>query len=127
VPVHQRHGPIGALDFARTDPQPWPSQDLAAAAGFARLIVATLQLATTRQQQALSPALRFAVEHDARIEQACDLIMERERLDPSPRSSCCAFRPRSRTNQSEPSPNASFPAPDIRSAPARLRTTMPAK
>ena len=28
VPVHQRHGPIGALDFARTDhrpaQQPWP-------------------------------------------------------------------------------------------------------
>jgi GAF domain-containing protein len=81
VPVRQRHGPIGVLDFARTDPQPWPPQDLAAADGFARLIVATLQLATTRQQEALSPALRFAAEHDARIEQACDLIMERERLE----------------------------------------------
>ena len=81
APVHQRHGPIGVLDFARTDPQPWPPQDLAAANAFARLILATLQLATARQQQALSPALRFAVEHDARIEQARDLIMERERLD----------------------------------------------
>jgi len=81
VPVRQRHGPIGTLDFARTDPQPWQSQDLAAANGFARLIVATLQPATAPQQEALSPALRFAVEHDARIEQACDLIMERERLD----------------------------------------------
>jgi GAF domain-containing protein len=81
APVRQRHGPIGVLDFARTDPQPWQPQDLAAANGFARLIVATLHLATTHQQQALSPALRFAVEHDARIEQACDLIMERERLD----------------------------------------------
>jgi GAF domain-containing protein len=81
APVRQRHGPIGALDFARTDPQPWQPQDLAAAAGFARLIVATLQLATAPQQQTLSPALRFAVEHDARIEQARDVIMERERLD----------------------------------------------
>jgi GAF domain-containing protein len=81
VPVRHRHGPIGALDLARTDPQPWQPQDLAAANGFARLIVATLQLATTRQPQALSPALRFAAEHDARIEQAWDLIMERERLD----------------------------------------------
>jgi GAF domain-containing protein len=80
VPVRQRHGPIGVLDFARTDLQPWPPQDLAAANGFARLIAATLQLATDHQE-ALSPALRFAVEHDARIEQACDLIMERERLD----------------------------------------------
>jgi GAF domain-containing protein len=81
VPVRQRHGPIGVLDLARTDPQPWPPQDVAAANAFARLIVATLRLATARQQEALSPALRFAVEHDARIEQACDLIMERERLD----------------------------------------------
>ena len=81
VPVRQRHGPIGVLDFACTDPQPWQPQDFAAANGFARLIVATLRLATARQQEALSPVLRFAVEHDARIEQACDLIMERERLD----------------------------------------------
>jgi GAF domain-containing protein len=81
APVRQRHGPIGALDFARTDPQPWLPQDLAAATGFARLIVATLQLATARQQETLSPALRFAVDHDARIEQARRVIMERERLD----------------------------------------------
>ena len=81
APVRQRHGPIGALDLARTDPQPWQPQDLAAAAAFARLIVATLQLATARQQETLSPALRFAVEHDARIEQARDVIMERERLN----------------------------------------------
>jgi GAF domain-containing protein len=81
VPVCQRRGPIGALDFARTDPRPWQPQDLAAANAFARLIVATLQLATARQEEALSPALRFAVEHDARIEQARGVIMERERLD----------------------------------------------
>jgi GAF domain-containing protein len=81
APVRQRHGPIGALDFARTDPQAWPPQDLAAAAAFARLIVATLQLATAHPHEALSPALRFAAEHDARIEQACGVIMERERLD----------------------------------------------
>jgi GAF domain-containing protein len=81
VPVRQRHGPIGALDFAGSDPQPWQPQDLAAANGFARLIVATLQLATAPQQQALSPALRFAAEHDARIERARGVIMERERLD----------------------------------------------
>jgi GAF domain-containing protein len=81
VPVRQRHGPIGVLDFARIDPEPWQPGDFATAAGFARLIVATLQLATARQQEALSPALRFAVEHDARIEQARGVIMERERLD----------------------------------------------
>jgi AmiR/NasT family two-component response regulator len=79
--VRQHHGPIGVLDFARTDPQPWQPQDLAAANAFARLIVATLQQAAARQQQALSPALRFAVDHDARIEQARGVIMQRERLD----------------------------------------------
>jgi GAF domain-containing protein len=81
VPVRQRHGPIGVLDLARTDPRPWQPGDLAAAAGFAQLIVATLRLARARQQEALSPALRFAMEHDAHIEQACGVIMERERLD----------------------------------------------
>ena len=81
VPVRQGYGPIGVLDFARTDPQPWPPQNLATADAFARLIVATLQPATARQPEALSPALRFAVEHDARIEQARGVIMERERLD----------------------------------------------
>jgi GAF domain-containing protein len=124
APLRRRHGPIGVLDLARTDPQPWQPQDLAAATGFARLIVATLQPARARQQQALSPALRFAVDHDARIEQARDLIMERERLDQGAAVELLRSRPRSRTNRSEPSPNASLPAPDVRSAPARLRTTL---
>ena len=81
VPVHQRHGPIGALDFARTDPRPWRPHDLAAADAYAQLLMATLRLATAQQQERLSPALRFAVQHDTRIEQAHDVIMQRERLD----------------------------------------------
>ena len=82
VPVHQRHGPIGALDFARTDPRPWRPQDLATADAYAQLLVAaTLRLAAARQQERLSPALRFAVQHDTRIEQARGVIMRRERLD----------------------------------------------
>ena len=81
VPVHQHHGPIGALDFAHTDPRPWRPQDLAAADAYARLLVATLRLATAHQEERLSPALRFAVQHDIRIEQARGVIMQRERLD----------------------------------------------
>jgi GAF domain-containing protein len=81
VPVHQRHGPIGALDFARTDPRPWRPHDLAAADAYAQLLMTTLRLATVRQQDRLSPALRFAVQHDTRIEQARGVIMQRERLD----------------------------------------------
>jgi AmiR/NasT family two-component response regulator len=78
---HQRHGPIGALDFAHTDPRPWRPHDLAVADAYAQLLVATLRLATARQEERLSPALRFAVQHDTRIEQARGVIMRRERLD----------------------------------------------
>jgi AmiR/NasT family two-component response regulator len=43
--------------------------------------MATLRLATAQQQERLSPALRFAAQHDTRIEQARGVIMQRERLD----------------------------------------------
>jgi GAF domain-containing protein len=81
VPVHQHHGPIGALDFARTDPRPWRRHDLAAADAHAQLLMATLRQATAQQEERLSPPLQFAVQHDTRIEQARDVIMQRERLD----------------------------------------------
>src|SRR5215207_3213664 len=81
VPVRQRHGPIGALDFAHTDPQPWQPQDLATSSALARLIMVTLELAAARQQEGLTPELQFAVQHDARVEQARDVLMERERVD----------------------------------------------
>jgi hypothetical protein len=81
VPVRQRHGPIGTLDLARTDPQPWQPQEVATAGAFARLIMATLELASARQQQGLAPELAFAVQHDARVEQARGVLMERERVD----------------------------------------------
>jgi AmiR/NasT family two-component response regulator len=43
--------------------------------------MATLRLATAQQEERLSPALRFGAQHDTRIEQARDVIMQRERLD----------------------------------------------
>ena len=57
------------------------AHDLAAADGYAQLLMATLRLATAQQQERLSPALRFAAQHDTRIEQARGVIMQRERLD----------------------------------------------
>jgi GAF domain-containing protein len=81
VPVRQRHGPIGALDLARTDPQPWQPQDVATSSAFARLIMATLELASARQQEGLTPELEFAVQHDTRVEQARGVLMERERVN----------------------------------------------
>jgi GAF domain-containing protein len=81
VPVRQRHGPIGVLDLARTEAQPWQPQDLATSSAFARLIMATLELAAARQQEGLTPELQFAVQHDARVEQARGVLMERERVD----------------------------------------------
>ena len=59
VPVHQHHGPIGALDFAHTEPRRWRPHDLAAAHAYAQLLMATLGLATPQQEERLSPALRF--------------------------------------------------------------------
>jgi AmiR/NasT family two-component response regulator len=43
--------------------------------------VATLELAAARQQEGLTPELQFAVQHDARVEQARGVLMERERID----------------------------------------------
>jgi hypothetical protein len=113
APVRQRHGPIGALDFAPHRPAAVATRGPRGRNGFARLIVATLQLATARQQQALSPALRFSVEHDARIEQARDLIMERERLDEVAAVELLRLQAQIEGSPSEPSPNASFPAPEL--------------
>ena len=81
MPVRRRQGPIGALDFAHTDPRPWQTQDLATSSAFARLIMATLERAAARQQEGLTLELEFAVQHDARVEQARGVLMERERVD----------------------------------------------
>jgi len=81
VPVHRRYGPIGTLDFARTEPQPWRPQDLAAGNAYARLIVSTLELAMAHGEEGLASELRFALDHDARIEQARGVVMEREQVD----------------------------------------------
>jgi GAF domain-containing protein len=123
VPVHQRHGPIGVLDFAHTDPRPWRSHDLAAADAYAQLLVATLRLATAQQEQRLSPALRFAVQHDTRIEQAVASSCSANGSTRPLRSSCSVSKPRSRANRSEPSPNASWPAPAADRHPSATRVS----
>jgi GAF domain-containing protein len=81
VPVRQRRGAIGVLDFACTHPRSWPAQDLAAGQAFARLLVATLEQAKTRQRVELPALLWFALEHDAKIERACGVIMDREQVN----------------------------------------------
>jgi hypothetical protein len=62
-------------------PQPWWPEEVATGGAFARLIMATLELASARQQEGLGPELEFAVQHDARVEQARGVLMERERVD----------------------------------------------
>jgi AmiR/NasT family two-component response regulator len=79
--LRPQRGPIGALDFAHTDPRPWRPHDLAAADGYAQLLMAPLRLATALQEERLSPARRVAAQHETRIEQARDVIMQRERPD----------------------------------------------
>jgi hypothetical protein len=112
LPVRQRHGPIGALDSARTDPQPWQPQDVATSSAFARLIMATLELAAARHQERLTPELQFAVQHDARVEQARGVLMERERSMRRRRPNCSSSKPTSKVGHCEPSPSASWPMSD---------------
>jgi AmiR/NasT family two-component response regulator len=56
---------------------PGPGHQLA----FARLILTALELAAARQEEGLTPDLQFAVQHDARVNQARGVLMERERVD----------------------------------------------
>jgi GAF domain-containing protein len=81
VPVRQRRGAIGVLDFACTHPRSWQAQDLAASQAFARLLMATLEQAKTRQRVELPALLQFALEHDAKIERACAVIMNRDQVN----------------------------------------------
>jgi GAF domain-containing protein len=81
VPVRQRRGAVGVLDFACTHPRSWQAQELAAGQAFARLLMATLERAKTRQRVALPALLEFALEHDAKIEQACGVIMDRDQVN----------------------------------------------
>jgi GAF domain-containing protein len=81
VPVRQRRGAIGVLDFACTHPRSWQAQDLAASQAFARLLMATLEKAKTRQRVELPALLQFALEHDVKIERACAVIMNRDQVN----------------------------------------------
>jgi AmiR/NasT family two-component response regulator len=74
--------------------------------------MATLRLATARREERLSPALRFAGQHDTRIEQARGLIMQRERLDQAAAIELLRLQAQIEGHRSEPSPKASSPAPD---------------
>jgi anti-sigma regulatory factor (Ser/Thr protein kinase) len=110
--------PIGVLDFARTGPQPWPPQDLAAANGFARLIVAPCSWPRpiSRRRSRLRCGLRRTMTPAS--SKPATSSWSANGSTRWPRSSCCTSRPRSRTNPSEPSPTASSPVPDVRSAPS---------
>jgi AmiR/NasT family two-component response regulator len=68
------------LDFACTHPRSWQAQDLAASQAFARLLLATLERAKTRQRVELPALLQFALDHDAKIERACAVIMNRDQV-----------------------------------------------
>jgi GAF domain-containing protein len=81
VPVRQRRGAIGVLDFACTHPRSWQAQDLAASQAFARLLMATLERAKTRQRVELPALLQFALDHDAKIERACAVVMNRDQVN----------------------------------------------
>jgi hypothetical protein len=112
VPVHQQHGPIGALDFAHTDPGPggrttwrppmptrscwwrpcgWPPHGR--------------RSGSPRRCGSRSSTTSGS---SRRVASSCAVNGSTRPL----RSSCSVYKPRSRANRSEPSPNASWPIPD---------------
>ena len=91
---------------------PRPGHQLA----FARLILTALELAAARQEEGLTPNLQFAVQHDARVNQA-RVLMERERVDEAAASTLLQQAP-IEGRLCEPSPSASSPMLDAGPLPA---------
>jgi len=75
-------------------------------------------------QERLSPALRFAVHNDTRIEQARGVIMQRERLDQAAAVELLCLQAQIEGQPIEPSPNASSPAPDADRHPSAARFSL---
>jgi GAF domain len=114
VPVHQRHGPIGALDFARTDPWAWrPAQR---PGGRRRLRPAAHGDLAPGHRTAAGAALPgAAVRGPARHPDRAGAW--RHHAVRTARPGRCgraapSTGPDRGANRSAPSPNASSPAPD---------------
>jgi len=97
------------------------------------MIMTTPELAAARLEERLTPDLQFAVQHDARVEQAVASSWNGSGSMKRRRPRCSSSRPRSRVGHCEPSPSASSPMSDADPLPAwllprgRVRRARPAK
>jgi ANTAR domain-containing protein len=83
VPVQVGGGPVGTLDVYVTAPREWDDSAAAALQAYAGLVASLLAAAVTaRATGRLADQLRGALEHRSLIEQAVQLLVDREHLDP---------------------------------------------
>jgi hypothetical protein len=83
VPVEVGGGPVGTLDVYVTAPREWDDSAAAALQAYAGLVASLLVATVTAPVTGrLADQLRAALAHRSLIEQAVQLLVDREHLDP---------------------------------------------
>jgi hypothetical protein len=82
VPVQVGGGPVGTLDVYVTGPREWDDTEAAALHAYAGLVASLLAAAVpARVTGRLADQLQAALEHRSLLEQAEEILLDRERLD----------------------------------------------
>jgi hypothetical protein len=82
VPVQVGGGPVGTLDVYVTGPREWDDSETAALQAYAGMVASLLAAAVTaRVTGRLGDQLQAALEHRSLLEQAVQIIVDREGLD----------------------------------------------
>jgi GAF domain-containing protein len=82
VPVQVGGGPVGTLDIYVAAPKEWDDSEAAALQTYAGLVASLLVAAVTAQVTGrLADQLQGALEHRVLVEQAVEVLIDRERMD----------------------------------------------
>jgi putative methionine-R-sulfoxide reductase with GAF domain len=82
VPVQVAGGPVGTLDIYAAAPKEWDASEAAALQAYAGLVASLLAAAVTAQVTGrLADQLQGALEHRVLIEQAVEVLIDREGMD----------------------------------------------
>jgi GAF domain-containing protein len=82
VPVQVDGGPVGTLDIYVAAPREWDTSEAAALQTYAGLVASVLAAAATaRVKGRLSDQLQAALEHRLLVEQAVEVLIDREGMD----------------------------------------------
>ena len=82
MPVEVGGGPVGTLDVYVTAPREWDDSAAAALQAYAGLVASLLvATVTARQTGRLADQLRAALEYRSQLEQAVEILVDREGLD----------------------------------------------